>query len=161
MYTLIGGQHGDRTLGDFFQLRIGPDGQAEMSYADSNNIDKSTTPDGMFVKQNSGPSVFASVGTITGPPAPAGGCTSDPAGDATFDTGGVVGSTQPNLDLLQSCLSQPDANHYLITMKVSDLTALGLTRRPEDPPTSGRRSGTYPPPPTPPAERSSWCTWSR
>src|SRR5207244_4020735 len=50
MYTLIGGQNGDRTLGDFLQLRMGPNGEAEIGYADSNNIDEAFAPHGMFVR---------------------------------------------------------------------------------------------------------------
>src|SRR2546429_8475929 len=54
MNTLIGGQNGDRTLGDFLQLRMGPSGEAEIAYADSNNIDEASAPHGMFVRQNGG-----------------------------------------------------------------------------------------------------------
>src|SRR5207237_2154704 len=54
MYTLIGGQNGDRTLGDFLQLRMGPNGEAEVAYADSNNIDEAFAPHGMFVRQKGG-----------------------------------------------------------------------------------------------------------
>src|SRR6266481_2461748 len=54
MYTLIGGQNGDRTLGDFLQMRMGPNGEAEIGYADSNNIDEAFAPHGMFVRQNGG-----------------------------------------------------------------------------------------------------------
>src|SRR5205814_10441900 len=54
MNTLIGGQNGDRTLGDFLQLRMGSNGEAEIGYADSNNFDEAFAPHGMFVRQNSG-----------------------------------------------------------------------------------------------------------
>src|SRR5437899_12965599 len=54
MYTLIGGQNGDRTLGDFLQLRKGANGEAEIGYADSNNVDEGFAPHGMFVRQNGG-----------------------------------------------------------------------------------------------------------
>jgi hypothetical protein len=120
----MGNQTGNRSLGDFLQLRIGPQGEAEISYADSNDIDSFGTPEAMFVRQNSGPSVYTQIGTVSGTPAPTGGCVNDPARDATFDASGVVGANQPNLDLLQACLSQPDASHYQATMKVSDLTSL-------------------------------------
>src|SRR5207237_3776927 len=39
MFTLIGGQNGDRTLGDFLQMRAGPLGEANIAYADSSCID--------------------------------------------------------------------------------------------------------------------------
>jgi hypothetical protein len=121
--TLIGGQSGDRTLGDFLQLRIGSSGEAEISYSDSNNIDESTTPEAMYVRQNSGPSVFASVGTVNGVPAPTGNCVTDQHLDATFDANGVVGVNQPNLDIWQSCITA-SASSYTVTMQVADLTSL-------------------------------------
>ena len=124
--TVLGGQTGDRTLGDFLQLRIGSQGEANISYADSNNIDESTTPEAMFVRQNSGSSVFTAT-TVSGTPAPLGNCTADPAGDGTFDSNGTVGTNQPNLDLLGACMTKPDASHYQVTMKVADLTSLAPT----------------------------------
>src|SRR5256885_2783892 len=52
--TLMGGQTGDRTLGDFLQLRIGRQGAANISYADSNSDTESLASQGMFVRQNGG-----------------------------------------------------------------------------------------------------------
>src|SRR5207237_5175471 len=49
MNTLIGGQNGDRTLGDFLQLRMGPNGEAEIGYADSTNFGEGFGSHGMFV----------------------------------------------------------------------------------------------------------------
>ncbi|MDQ6846839.1 MAG: hypothetical protein M3019_04550 [Candidatus Dormibacteraeota bacterium] len=124
--TVLGGQTGDRTLGDFIQLRIGSQGEANISYSDSNNIDEGSTPEAMFVRQNSGSSVFPPA-TVTGTPAPTGNCTNDPAGDGTFDSNGSVGANQPNLDLLRACMAKPDSTHYQVTMKVADLTSLAPT----------------------------------
>ena len=36
--TLLGGQCGNRALGDYLQLRTGPQGEAHIAYVDSNNI---------------------------------------------------------------------------------------------------------------------------
>ncbi|MBV9253631.1 MAG: exo-alpha-sialidase, partial [Actinobacteria bacterium] len=140
MYTLIGGQTGNRGVGDFLQLRIGPSGEAEISYSDTNvfegNLDLS--PEAMYVRQIGGPSVYASNGTIKGTPPPAGGCVADPAKDATFDAGGVVGPDVPHLDILQACMSHADPSHYRITMKVADLTTpLGSTGPGPDPTAGG------------------------
>jgi hypothetical protein len=55
---VLGGQEGDRTLGDFIQLRVGLDGEANISYGDSNNIDEAIIPQATFVRQNGGSSVF-------------------------------------------------------------------------------------------------------
>ena len=124
-YTLIGGQTGNRTLGDYMQLRIGPKGEANISYGDSNNLTATTTPQAMFVRQNSGSGVLASQPNVTGVPAASTtNSVVDPAGDATFDSAGQVSASIPNLDLTGASISQPDASHYTITLKVSDLTSL-------------------------------------
>src|SRR2546423_1484903 len=52
--TIIGGQCGDRTRGDFFQLRVCATGAAQASYADSNNIDAAFAPHGTHVRQAGG-----------------------------------------------------------------------------------------------------------
>lgn len=122
--TLIGGQTGDRTLGDFLQLRIGNTGEANISYADSNNIDEASTPQAMFVKQNGGTSVSNNAPTVNGDPVPINSVT-NPSGNATFDSAGTRSANQPNLDLLGSSMTAPDSSHYQITIKVADLTSLG------------------------------------
>lgn len=121
--TVMGGQQGDRTLGDFLQLRIGSQGEANISYADSNNIDEPTLPHAMFVRQNGGSSVSAANPTVKGAKAPVNSVT-DPSGDATFDNVGTSSTNQSNLDILGSSMSMPDTSHYRITMKVADLTRL-------------------------------------
>ena len=67
MNTLIGGQNGDRTLGDFLQLRMGANGEAEISYADSNNIDEPSAPHAMFVRQNGGNGLLAASSPVNIP----------------------------------------------------------------------------------------------
>lgn len=127
MYTLIGNQTGNRTLGDFFQLRIGPQGEANMSFSDSNNQDSIFNPEPMFVRQNSGTSVFSAqngTGTVSLPAAPTSNCASDPTGDATFDAANTVGANNPNLDLIGMCMSQPDTTHYKVVMNIANLTSL-------------------------------------
>jgi hypothetical protein len=130
MFTLIGGQTGNRSQGDFLQLRVGPQGEANISYSDSNNQDSGSTPEAMFARQNSGTSLFAAqngTGQVSLPAAPAGNCAAgDPAGanDATFDAAQTVGPNNPNLDLLGVCMSQPDTTHYQVQMQVADLTSL-------------------------------------
>ena len=57
--TLIGGQTGDRSLGDFLQIRMGAGGEAQIGYADSNNITEAFAPHGMFVRQNGGDGLLA------------------------------------------------------------------------------------------------------
>jgi hypothetical protein len=128
--TVIGGQCGDRTLGDFLQLRVGSHGEAQISYADSNNADEPFAPHGMYVKQNGGTGLFSS--PVNGQPILL-NAASDPAGDATRETDGVPSSTNiPNLDILFSSFSQPkqadchpnSAPCYRVKMTVNDLTSL-------------------------------------
>jgi hypothetical protein len=103
--TVLGGQCGDRTLGDFLQLRIGSRGEAQISYADSNNVDEPFAPHGMYVRQNGGTGVFAST-AISGDPILL-NAASDPAGDGKRETDGVSLPSMPNLDILHSSFSQP------------------------------------------------------
>jgi len=104
--TVLGGQCGDRTLGDFLQVRIGSRGEAQISYADSNNADAAFAPHGMYVRQNGGASVFASSPQVRGD-AILLNAASDPAGDGRRESAGVTGPNDPNLDILQSSFSQP------------------------------------------------------
>jgi hypothetical protein len=125
-FTLIGGQCGeaDRTrLGDFFQMRIGTQGEAIIAFSDSLN-QIGIVPHNMFVRQNSGSGVFSSNPIISGDPAPT-NAVADPSGDATFEANGITQSNQPNMDILSSrvsLLSSPA--RYRIRMVVSDLTSL-------------------------------------
>ena len=105
--TLLGHQCGDRTLGDFLQLRVGRNGEAQIAYADSNNVDEPFAPHGMFVRQNGGSGVLAAR-TVSGSPILLNGA-SDPAGDATYDSGGVSSPNMPQLDLVGSRFSAPSA----------------------------------------------------
>jgi hypothetical protein len=130
--TLIGSQSGDRTLGDFLTVRPGLQGEAVISYSDSNSITHfhaagpSSTqglPQGMFVRQNGGASLFRRVGSVRGPRVR---INSVQVGDhpASLDSAGISSSDQPNLKLLGSQVSSPDASTYQVRMLVSDLRSL-------------------------------------
>jgi hypothetical protein len=126
--TVLGGQCGDRTLGDFFQLRIGSRGEAQISYADSNNADEPFAPHGMYVRQTGGTGLFTAQ-TVTGDPILL-NAASDPAGDGKRETAGVSGPNMQNLDILNSSMSQPSPSDchpsgtpcYRLRMTVNDLT---------------------------------------
>lgn len=123
MFTLIGGQNGDRTLGDFLQMRLGAQGEANISYSDSNSIDEFDSQ-AAFVRQNSGPSLYASVGTVN---LPAERFNSVQVGrhSATFDSAGASSGNQPNLELLGSQMRLVDSGQTLqVKMLVADLTSL-------------------------------------
>jgi len=133
-YTLIGGQTGNRDSGDFLKMKIGPQGEANISYSDDNNLDYGgLNPQAFFVRQNSGPGLYASknfgagAGQVNLPAAPTGNCVTDneKTGDATFDTANAVGPDNPNLEITQVCMSVADAANYQATLQVQDLTSLG------------------------------------
>lgn len=126
--SLIGGQCGDRTLGDFFQLRVGPDGGAQLSFGDSNNIDEAFAPHAMHVRQVGGNGLYNGK-SPKGTPIANGGV-SDPSGDATYDAAGVTSASMPNLDIVSSSIAKPKASDchaggqacYRVTMTLSNLS---------------------------------------
>ena len=137
--TIIGNQCGGstnlglsgttRTLGDFLQLRIGAQGQAEISYADSENIDGNLYGShAMFVAQRAGYGVFTAVKPNTAQ-LPL-NQTTDPAGDATYDALGSSSASMSNLDILASKVAWPSASSchpagtacLRVTMKLSNLS---------------------------------------
>ncbi|MDQ1495088.1 MAG: hypothetical protein QOG69_1571, partial [Actinomycetota bacterium] len=127
--TVMGGQCGDRTLGDFIQLRVGNKGEAEISYADSNNIDEAFAPHGMYVRQNAGTGLYASTSPVSGDPILL-NTTTDPSGDGTYDAAGVSSANLPNLDILGSSMSRPASSDchpagtpcYRVRMTVNNLS---------------------------------------
>jgi hypothetical protein len=127
--TVIGGQCGDRTLGDFLQLRVGSRGEAQIAYADSNNVDAGFAPHGMYVKQNGGTGLFASSSPVSGDPILL-NAAGDPSGDAMRETNGLTSANIPNLDILGSSFSQPTPANchtagmpcYRVKMMVNNLS---------------------------------------
>jgi hypothetical protein len=126
--TVIGHQCGDRTLGDFFQLRVGPNGEAMTSFGDSNNVDEIFAPHAMFVRQVSGSGLDKSK-TVSGDAIKKGSVT-DPSGDATYDAAGFSSPSMPNLDIVASSVIAPSAASchpagqacYRVTMTLSNLS---------------------------------------
>jgi hypothetical protein len=119
----------NRTLGDFFQLRIGASGEAQISYADATN---GAAPEfathATYVRQIGGTGVVKGK-TPSGDPIQINSVT-DPSGDAKFQALGQTSADMPNLDILASSLAWPrvSACHpsgtacLRVTMKVANLT---------------------------------------
>ena len=130
--TVLGGQCGDRTLGDFLQVRIGSHGEAQISYADSNNADEPFAPHAMYVKQNGGTGLYASR-EVHGDSILL-NAASDPAGDGKRETDGVSGPNMRNLDILQSSFSQPSPSNchpagtscYRVRMTINNMSLTPL-----------------------------------
>jgi len=122
--TLMGGQSGDRTLGDFLQIRIGLHGEANISYADSNSATEALASQGEFVRQNGGSSVLAASPLVNGTPRRTNWVGLAPH-CATFDSATISSTCQPNLEILGSQLGpSSDGSTYQVRMLVADLRSL-------------------------------------
>jgi hypothetical protein len=127
LQSLMGGQCGDRTLGDFFQLRVGPNGEAMTSFGDSNNAAAIFAPHAMFGRQIGGSGLYS--GRNPSGAVATGGVT-DPSGDATFDAAGETSPIMPNLDIVGSstALLKKKSCHagggacYRVTMRLANLS---------------------------------------
>src|SRR5215831_19026956 len=139
MNTLIGGQNGDRTLGDFLQLRMGANGEAEISYADSNNIDEASAPHGMFVRQNGGNGLLVASSPVNIPGLAPFNAVSDPSGDGKYEVNGVSGANMPQLDIINSSVSlltkapcSTAVPCYQVVMKLNNLSFAPTTAQDPD-----------------------------
>jgi hypothetical protein len=139
MYTLIGGQNGDRTLGDFLQLRMGPNGEAEIGYADSNNIDEGSAPHAMFVRQNSGNGLLAASSPVSIPGLAPFNTVSDPSGDGKYEVNGLSSANMPQLDIINSNVKlftrapcSTSVPCYQVVMKLNNLSLAPTTGQDPD-----------------------------
>jgi len=131
--TLVGGQCGDRQgLGDFLQLRTGAQGEAQISYADSNNIVNTIASHAMFVRQNGGAGLYSaqsplSISGIT----PFNGVL-DQAGDGKYEAAGLSSPNMPQLDIIGSSVTKVTTNPcsvaapcYKVVMQLNNLSLAG------------------------------------
>ena len=131
--TLLGGQCGNRTLGDFLQVRTGPQGEANISYADSNNIIGAAVSHAMYVRQNGGTGLVAATSPVNIGGLRPFNSVSDPAGDGKYEAAGMSSANMPQLDILSSSVAKVTAAPcsmlapcYKIVMQINDLS-LGPT----------------------------------
>ena len=131
--TLLGGQCGDRQgLGDFLQLRTGAQGEAQISYADSNNISHTLTSHAMFVRQDSGTGLIAGSSPVSIAGLKLFNGVSDPSGDAKYEAGGMSSANMPQLDIIASSITEvvtapcsPAAPCYKVVMQLNNLSLAG------------------------------------
>lgn len=138
--TLLGGQCGNRALGDFLQLRTGAQGEAHISYADSNNIIGVAVGHAMYVRQNGGGSLFAANSPVNVPGLTPFNGVADPSGDGTLEASGNTSANMPNLDLLESSVTKVTtapcsaaAPCYRVFMRLNNLTLAPKTAQDPDP----------------------------
>src|SRR5437899_9507954 len=128
MNTLIGGQNGDRTLGDFLQMRMGPNGEGAIGYADSNNIDEGFAPHGIFVRQNGGDGLLVASSPVNIPGLTPFNSVSDPNGDGKYEANGTSSANMPQLDITCSSVSLittgpcSTAPCYQVVMQLNNLS---------------------------------------
>jgi len=139
MNTLIGGQNGDRTLGDFLQLRMGPNGEAEIGYADSNNVDESFAPHGMFVRQNGGNGLIVASSPVNISGLAPVNAVSDPSNDGKYEVNGLSSANMPQLDITNSSIRllttapcSAAAPCYQVVMKLNNLSLAPTTAQDPD-----------------------------
>jgi hypothetical protein len=140
--TLIGGQCGDRQgLGDFLQLRTGALGEAEISYADSNNIVNTLASHAMFVRQNGGPVIVGPSPVNIAGLRPINGV-SDPSGDAKYEVSGMNtnSANMPQLDIVNSSVAKVTTAPctvaepcYKVMMQLNNLSLAPTTAQDPDP----------------------------
>lgn len=138
--TLIGGQSGDRTLGDFLQMRMGADGGAQISYADSNNINEVNTPHAMYVRQNGGSGLLVANSPVNIPGLTRFNSVLDPTGDGKYEVAGTTSANMPQLDITGSSVNQITtapcsvlAPCYQVTMQLNNLSLAPTTAQDPDP----------------------------
>jgi len=140
MFTLIGGQNGDRTLGDFLQMRMGPNGEAEIGYADSNNIDEPFAPHGMFVRQNRGNGLLVASSPVSISGLAPFNAVSDPSHDGKYEVNGLSSANMPQLDITNSSVSllttapcSSAAPCYQMVMQLNNLSLAPTIAQDPDP----------------------------
>jgi len=119
---------GDRGLLDFLSVNVGLQGEANVVWADAVNqnlVSGTSSAVIAFNRQVSGPSLFSSVGQVTGP-APANGKGTGSV-DAFYSANGTTLAASTNLVIQSASITKSNPTHYKITIQVQDLTTLAVS----------------------------------
>jgi hypothetical protein len=121
----------DRSLGDFFQVQAGPDGQAVVVYVDETSNDRQqdtcggcgqTPPQAagpiMVATQNGGPGLFAHKSVPRVPNVI--GSVSDPGAPAFLSQGGQDVPAPPALKVVGASVKRKDSTHLTVTLQTAD-----------------------------------------
>jgi hypothetical protein len=121
----------DRSLGDFFQVQAGPDGQAVIVYVDETSNDREqdtcggcgeTPPQAagpiMVATQNGGPGLFAHVKVPAIPNVP--GSVEYRDAPAFLSQGGQDVAAPPALKVVGASVKRKDRTHLSITLRTAD-----------------------------------------
>lgn len=116
---------GDRGLLDFLSVTTGLQGEANVVWADAVNNNFSGGEASAiiaFSRQISGPSLYASVGSVSGGTPASGSAAGSP--DAFYSANGLATQASGNLILKSASVTMPDKQHYRFTINVADLSTL-------------------------------------
>jgi hypothetical protein len=122
---------GDRSLGDFLQVAIDKQGAALVSYVFDTSANTSAGENAgpeVISRQLSGPSLLASVGSVSqgsGPGVPM-GSVADPTGDAFYSANGSRTPAGDNLDLTGASLANGSNDTLVAKIDVKDLSSLAV-----------------------------------
>lgn len=119
---------GDRGLIDFLSVTTGLHGEANVVWADAVNqnfVGGTSSAVIAFNRQISGPSLYAKVGQVSGGVPATGSGVGSP--NAFFSANGSTTPASPNLVIQSASISKPDAQHYLVTIKLKDLSSLSVS----------------------------------
>ncbi|HEX6504393.1 MAG TPA: hypothetical protein VF011_14210 [Terriglobales bacterium] len=118
---------GDRGLADFLSVTVGLQGEANVVWADAvnQNFDGGTSAALIaFNRQYAGSSLYANIGTVSGPAPASGSAPGSP--DAFYSANSMTNLATTNLAIQSAAVTQPDPLHYRVTIEVKDLTSLAV-----------------------------------
>ncbi|MGH9298110.1 MAG: hypothetical protein ACRDZP_09085 [Acidimicrobiales bacterium] len=123
---------GDRSLGDFLQVTIDPQGAALVSYVYDTSADTSAGENAgppVISRQISGPSLLSSVSAVTrdGGPGRPNDSVSDPTGDAFYSASGTRTTASRNLDLTGASLVNGPSGTLIAKIDVRSLSNLTVS----------------------------------
>ena len=116
---------GDRGLADFISVTPGVHGEANVTWSDAVNKNFNggeSTAVIAFSRQIAGPSLYTSVGNVSGGTAATGSASGSP--DAVYSANGTTTGASGNLTIKSASVTMPDAQHYKFTINVGDLSTL-------------------------------------
>jgi hypothetical protein len=134
--TLCEVTQGDRSLGDFMEIKYDNSGALILSYVDDTSGYFAVGPTGsvadngppVVVHQIAGPSLLAANPTVNGPgngPSQVLNTVTDPVGDDFYSANGALTPAGTNLDLTGASMSR-DATGLVATMKLKSLSSLSV-----------------------------------
>ncbi len=119
---------------------MGSNGEAQISYADSNNIDEVFAPHGLYVRQNGGDGLLVASSPVKIPRLTPFNAVSDPTGDGKYEVSGTTSANMPQLDIINSSVSKITtapcsvaAPCYQVVMQLNNLSLAPTTAQDPDP----------------------------